>query len=109
MKIEKRDGVTILATDERLDAVIAPKVKDAVKELARQKGMKLIIDMEKTRFIDSSGCGSLVAALKALIKNEGDMKIARPTAQAQTLFQLTRLHKVFEIHENLEDAVKSFG
>ncbi|MCX5862171.1 MAG: STAS domain-containing protein [Desulfomonile sp.] len=109
MNVQKKDGVTILTTDERLDALVAPKLKDAVKDLAQESGLKLVIDMKKTSHIDSSGCGALVASLKALVKNHGDMKVARPTPQALTLFQLTRLHQVFEIYDTLEGALKSFA
>ena len=109
MKVEKRDGVTIVSTNEKLDAVNAPKLKEIVQEIAQAGGSKLVMDMEKTRLIDSSGCGALLASLKVLVKNHGDMKIVRPTPEALIVFQLTRLHKVFEIFENLESAVKSFS
>lgn len=107
MNVKKIHGVTVLSTDERLDGIVGPKLKDVVKELALESGLKLVVDMEKTSYVDSSGCGALVASLKALIKNHGDMKIARPSAQALTLFQLTRLHKVFQIYDSLESAVES--
>ena len=109
MKVEKRDGVTIVSTNEKLDAVNAPKLKEIVQEIAQAGGAKLVMDMEKTRLIDSSGCGALLVSLKVLVKNHGDMKIVRPTPEALIVFQLTRLHKVFEIFENLESAVKSFS
>ncbi|MDQ7785764.1 MAG: STAS domain-containing protein [Desulfomonilaceae bacterium] len=108
MKIEERDGITIITTDERLDAVVAPQLKEAVSKLAEQAETKLVIDLEHTRFIDSSGCGALVASLRAIIKSNGDMKIANPSPQAKTLFQLTRLHRVFEIFDDMDAAVKSF-
>jgi anti-sigma B factor antagonist len=108
MHIETRGGVTIITTDERLDATVAPKLKDSVKELAQESKMKLVIDLARTRFIDSSGCGALVASLRALLKSGGDMKIARPSPQAKTLFELTRLHRVFEIFDDVDEAVKSF-
>lgn len=108
MEIQKLEGVTVISTDERLDAMVAPKLKEMVKKMSEEASTKLVIDLFKTKFIDSSGCGALVAALRNLLKNHGDLKIARPSPQAKTLFQLTRLHRVFEIHENLEDAIKSF-
>lgn len=109
MEIQERDGITVITTDERLDAVVAPQLKDAVNKLAEKGEMKLVIDLEKTRFIDSSGCGALVASLRALIKSNGDLKIANPSPQAKTLFQLTRLHRVFEIFDDVEGAIKSFA
>lgn len=108
MDVRQEDGVTIIATDERLDAVVAPKLKEIVTKLAEESKMKLVIDLSRTQFIDSSGCGALVASLRALLKKNGDMKIARPSPQAKTLFELTRLHRVFEIFDDLESALKSF-
>jgi anti-sigma B factor antagonist len=108
MEIEKMDGVTVISTDERLDALAAPKLKEIVKNMSEEAKTKLVIDLAKTKFIDSSGCGALVASLRTLLKNHGDLKIARPSPQAQTLFQLTRLHRVFEIFDNLDTAINSF-
>lgn len=108
MEVHEKNGITTITTDERLDAVVAPQLKDMVKRLAEQQKMKLVIDLAQTRFIDSSGCGALVASLRALLKNDGDMKIARPSPQAKTLFQLTRLHRVFEIFDDVEGARSSF-
>ena len=108
MEVRKKGQITIIITDERLDAVVAPQLKETVKKLAEQSKMRLVIDLAKTRFIDSSGCGALVASLRALLKSNGDMKIAGPSPQAKTLFQLTRLHRVFEIFDDVDQAVKSF-
>ncbi|MFH0824420.1 MAG: STAS domain-containing protein [Pseudomonadota bacterium] len=108
MQLDKKNGVTIIATDERLDALSAPQLKDTVKQLVADSEKRLVIDLAKTRFIDSSGCGALVASLRVLVKNGGDMKVARPSPQAKSLFELTRLHRVFEIFDDLESALKSY-
>ena len=108
MKVEKRNGVTILSTDFRLDAVNAPKLKNLVMELARESGLKLVIDMEKTLHIDSSGCGGLMTLLIVLRANQGDMKIARAAPQPLNIFKLMELNRLLEIHDSLESAVESF-
>lgn len=64
--------------------------------------------MEKTLFLDSSGCGSLVASLKTLANDHGEMKIARPTPKVFEMLQLTWLQRLFEIHESVESAVLTF-
>jgi anti-sigma B factor antagonist len=109
MKVEKRNGVTILSTDFRLDAVNAPKLKNLVIELARVGGLKLVIDMEKTSLINSSGCGALLASQKAVLAGHGDMKIVRPTSAVSKFLELTRLNKVLDIHDSLESAIDSFA
>lgn len=109
MEITDLDDIAVVKTDERLDAVVALSLKDAVRKLAEDESkVKVIIDLGNTRFIDSSGCGALVASLRVLMKCNGDMKIARPSVQAKSLFELTRLHRVFEVFDDLETAAASF-
>lgn len=108
METQQKDGVTVISVDQRLDALAAPKFRETIKKMSEQSKTKLIIDMTKTKLIDSSGCGVLVASLRTLLKNHGDIKIARPSPQVKTLFGLTRLDRVFDIYEDLDEAIKSF-
>lgn len=108
MITEDREGITIVVADERLDALVATTLKNTVKKLAEEGKRKILIDMGRTKFIDSAGCGALVASLRVLLKNQGDMKVARPSQQVRTLFELTRLHRVFEIFDDVDAAAGSF-
>jgi anti-sigma B factor antagonist len=109
MKVEKRDGITILVTEERLDSLDGPRLKEVVKDICRESGIKMVIDMEKTLFLDSSGCGSLVSSLKTLLNNNGEIRIARPNPKCLEILRLTRLHRVFAIYDSVERAVESFS
>lgn len=108
MRTVVKQGVTIIETEQRLDSLVGPKLKDVVKDLTANEGVQIIVDMKETQFIDSSGVGGLLSSLKLVMKSQGDIKIARPTPQALTLLRLTRLHRVFQIYDDLESAVKSF-
>ena len=108
MKVERRDGITILITEERLDSLAGPHLKDVVKNICQEPGIKMVIDMEKTLFLDSSGCGGLVSSLKTLLNSNGEMRIARPNPKCLEILRLTRLHRIFEIHDSVEAAVQSF-
>jgi anti-sigma B factor antagonist len=108
MKIEQKDGVTIIIADKRMDALVGPKLKDLVTELAQEPGLKLVIDMAQTRFLDSSGCKWLASSAKHVAKNSGVMKIARPAKQPLDILQMVHLDRLFEIHESLESASGSF-
>ncbi len=105
MQIVEVNGVHIIAMSERLDVPVAPVLREAIKNLVEQNYTRVIIDLSKTKFIDSSGCGALVASLRSLIRSKGDMKIAGPSPQAKSLFELTRLHRVFEIYGNVDQAL----
>jgi anti-sigma B factor antagonist len=108
VETQQKNGVTVIIVDERLDTLAAPKFRETIREMSEQSKLKLVVDMTKTKLIDSTGCGVLVASLRTLLKNHGDIKIARPSPQAKTLFGLTRLDRVFEIYEDLDEAIKSF-
>jgi anti-sigma B factor antagonist len=109
MTIEEKDGVTIICIDDRLDAVVAPRFKDAIKKLVDENVTHVVVDLGKTRLIDSAGCGSLVGALRSLMRKGGQLKLARPSDQARTLLHLTRLHGIFDILDDVDEAVRSFN
>ncbi len=108
MTVQEIDGGIIIVTDERMDSLHGPKLRDTVKEFSQERGVKLVIDMGKTLFLDSTGCGELLSCLKAVISKDGEMKIARPTPRILEIFQLTRLDKVFMIYDSVDSALESF-
>lgn len=109
MEFKEHGEVLVIATDGRLDALVAPLFKDEVRRIVEQElKHKILVDLGKTAFIDSSGCGALVASLRRLIRANGELKLACPNPQAKSLFELTRLHEIFEIYDDLESALQSF-
>jgi anti-sigma B factor antagonist len=110
MKIvdEKIAGVNVLRLEGRLDASSAKAFKEKVSSLVQEKRFNLVIDMAAVDFIDSSGLGSLVSALRSVNKLRGDIKIASLRDQVRAIFELTRLHRIFEIFDEREAAIKSF-
>jgi anti-sigma B factor antagonist len=105
---EKMAGVNVLRLEGRLDASSAKAFKEKVGALVQEKRLNLVIDMAAVDFIDSSGLGSLVSALRSVNKLRGDIKIASLQDQVRAIFELTRLHRIFEIFDEREAAIKSF-
>lgn len=106
---EERIGeVTVLKLTGRLDSVSAPGLKDRVKACARNGQLHLVIDMAEIDFVDSSGLGSLVACLRSLNKGAGDMRLAALQDRVRAVFELIRLHQIFEIFDSADTAVDSF-
>lgn len=98
----------ILSVDGRLDAVSALAVKAEIKELVEGGYVDLIVDLEETPFLDSSGLAALVSGLKAARQAGGTLKLAGLREQAQTVLRLTMLDRVFEIYPGTEEALASF-
>jgi len=98
--------VTLLA--EELDAGNAKWFKSQMSPVV-EKSRKIVLDMNQVQFVDSSGCGALLSSLRTITCNGGDMKLASVQKPVQALFELVRLHRIVEILEDREMAIRSFG
>ena len=101
-------GVTVLAPSGRLDVAGAPALKAAVSEAVTDGRPRLVIDMEGVSFVDSSGLGSVVAALKQARSSKGDLRLAAPNQQVRVVLELTTLDRVFPYYATVEDALSDF-
>ena len=69
---------------------------------------KIIVDVTECEFIDSSFLGSLVVSLKRITSLGGDLRLVGFQPVVNSMFQLTRLDRVFESFFVREEAIKSF-
>ncbi|HEY3195413.1 MAG TPA: STAS domain-containing protein [Candidatus Dormibacteraeota bacterium] len=102
------NGVTVIAPSGRLDVAGAPALKEAVNEAVKSGQPRLVIDMEGVSFVDSSGLGSVVAALKLARNSSGDLRLAAPNQQVRVVLELTTLDRVFPYYATVEDALTDF-
>ena len=101
-------GVMVLAPSGRLDVTGAPALKEAVSEAVKSGQPRLVIDMEGVSFVDSSGLGTVVAALKQARSSKGDLRLAAPNQQVRVVLELTTLDRVFPYYATVEDALTDF-
>ena len=66
---------------------------------------RFVVDFAPTGYIDSSGLGILVSLSKKIREVGGRLRLASLNEDLRTLFELTKLHTLFEICDNLEDAL----
>jgi anti-sigma B factor antagonist len=101
------DSKLVLSLKGRLDASSSKELKERVSTVAKGKNSFLVVDMGDVDFIDSSGLGSLVSCLRSVNKQGGDIRISSLKDPVRAIFELTRLHHIFEIFDNSDDALKS--
>jgi anti-anti-sigma factor len=105
-QVLERD-IVIVYLKGRLDAASSSNVKAALKNLIETGQLKIIVDLQEVPFIDSSGLAALVSGLRMAREKGGNIVLSRVQAQAQTVFRLTMLDRVFAIHPTPEDAQQS--
>ncbi len=101
-------GVTVLAPSGRLDVAGAPTLKEAVSEAVTKGSPRVVIDMEGVTFVDSTGLGSVIAALKQIRSKEGELRLAAPNQQVRVVLELTTLDRVFPYYATVEEALTGF-
>ncbi len=104
--LEKKNDATLLKFhEERLDAHNSQELKDYLLQLLESGARVLILDLSEVRFVDSSGLGALLSGHKNATLRDGRLVLAGVQTRVQSMFELTRLHRVFEIHPRVEDAL----
>jgi len=102
-----RDGVDIVKLPERLMMADAAAARASLKDIITQGSGKLILDLTDTTFMDSSGLAVLVSSLQAARKKDGDVHLVGMGTTVRALFELTRLHAVFQIFDDEAGALKA--
>jgi len=82
--------------------------RETVADLIEQGTKSLIIDLSKVNYMNSSGIGSLIAVHSSYSKNGGVVKLTGLSSSVQNLFVVTKLIDVFDVHENVDQAIGSF-
>lgn len=99
-----QDVLVVRLTERRLDASKAPDFKTAISALIDGGSHRLVLDLEQVDFIDSSGLGVIVSCLKRLGPS-GNLAIASANTGVRRLFTLTRMDRVFSMHDTPQAAV----
>jgi len=109
LQSEKKKDVTILyVKEERLDAHNSGDLKVELAGHFEGNEKNIVVDLKDVRFIDSSGLGALVSGFKNAISHQGSLKLSSLQPQVKSMFELTRLHRVFEIFNSSEEALETY-
>jgi anti-sigma B factor antagonist len=85
----------------------SPEMRKVLLELLREKRTpRVVVNLMRVRYIDSAGVASLVEGLKVSRDMKSRFALYGLSPAAREVFELTRLIKVFEVHDNEEDALR---
>lgn len=108
---ERQAGdVTILDLDGKVtigEGSVA--LRSAIRRVLGEGKTKLILNLGKVGYIDSSGIGELVSSFTAVSKEGGTLKLLNLTEKIQDLLAITKLLTVFDVYEDESEALASFN
>jgi anti-sigma B factor antagonist len=108
LSVEKHGDVAVVAVGvQELDAGNTAEFKRDIAPVL-DANAKVVLDLSRLRFIDSSGMGAFLSCLRKVNAKGGDLKVCRMTNQVRTIIELVRMHRMLEIFRSPEEAVSAF-
>lgn len=101
------DIIVVGVLTEVLDAGNTEEFKTGCASIINESN-KIVFEMSRVKFIDSSGCGTLLFCQKQLSKLGGDLKLCGVQESVRSLFELVRMDRILDIFNTKEEAVESF-
>ena len=101
---ELGNGILVIHLDGKLNMIHAPHLRTLIDSHIAAGNNRISLDLTNVDFIDSSGLGALINALKVTRQADGDLRIAAPTEQVKLILGLTNLDRVMKIYPDAETA-----
>jgi anti-sigma B factor antagonist len=101
--------LTVCHVEGEIDINSSPGIKKAFDKLIAQKTPKIIINLSKVTYVDSSGLATLVEILKNMKSYGGRMRLTNLSSKIKSLFEITKLERLFEIMADEEEAISTFS
>jgi anti-sigma B factor antagonist len=98
---------SVLEVGGEIDLATAPQLREAVLDLIQNGSHQVLVDLRGVEFMDSTGLGVLVGALKRLREQEGDLALVCTEGPVLKILTLTGLDRVFPIHRDVAEATGS--
>jgi anti-sigma B factor antagonist len=109
LEIETRAvrGRHVVTPRGEIDLVTQGRLKEVISELVIAGNVDIVLDLEETTFLDSTGLGALIGARRKTHAFRGSFSLVCTQERLLKLFRITSLDKVFAIHDDLESALST--
>ena len=105
----KEDVAVIAVEGEMVGGPDATQLSDKLRDLIEDGKTRVILDMERVDWMNSSGLGILIGGLTTVRNNGGDLKLLHLSKKLMELLRITKLRCVFEVYDKEDEAIASFA
>ncbi len=106
--IEKYEAVVLELKGNVMGGDDTKEFNGVLHKLIDDGKTRVVLDLGGVKFMNSSGLGMLIGGLTTMKKVEGHLKLANVTEKIESLLIITKLIRIFESYDSVDDAVKSF-
>lgn len=98
-------GRKVLDVGGEIDVYTAPQLRERLIAIVQSGARQVVVDLGRVEFLDSTGLGVLVGALKRLNSVGGELALVCAQERLLKIFRITGLDRVFKLHPSVEEAV----
>ena len=102
-------GHTVLEVGGEVDVYTAPRLRERLVELVDEGARSVIVDLSRVEFLDSTGLGVLVGALKRLRAVGGGLALVCGHERLLKIFRITALDRVFSLYDTVDAATAAMS
>jgi anti-sigma B factor antagonist len=104
-QVSEISGWTVVTVYGEVDVATSPQFREQLIQLVSEGKVRLVLDLEGVDFLDSTGLGTVVSALKRARTHGGDLRLVCTEARITRLFEITGLDKAVPLHPTLDAAI----
>jgi len=104
-EVTSQDDAAIVKLAGEIDMNHSPAMHQALLEVLKSQPRRLIVDLADVSYMDSSGVGTLVDALRRVHGYGGKMALVAVAPRVLSVLQITKLDQFFEIHSTVQEAL----
>ena len=107
IEVEKIGDIAVVSPQaQTLEQTNGPAFKEALAPILAAH-TRVVLDFAQVRYIDSTGLAAVLSCLRRLNERDGDLKLCGLSRPVRTLFELARMHRLFDIFPDREEAVRA--
>lgn len=108
LKTENKNGLVVCYVEGEIDINTSPDIKKNFEKIIDKKTPRVVINFSKVTYVDSSGLATLVEILKGMRSYGGKMRLSNLSPKIKSLFEITKLEKLFDIIADEAEAISNF-
>ncbi len=109
--VSKNNGVNVVEFNDRkiLDELSIAELGDQLRQVAEsEQAVRMLLNFENVEHLSSAALGMLITLDQLVKKQKGKLKLSNIHPQIYEVFKITRLNKLFEIHDSAAQALGAF-
>lgn len=106
VEVSTADSIPLVSVVGELDAIAAPQLDNVLAPLlAGDTGAGLVLDLAGVTFMDSSGLGVCIKAIKGVRANSGEVALVVTTPRVLKVLEITGIDKAVTVVDSVADAL----